>query len=395
MPHDGGVRWIDIMNSRQRVLDTFAGKMPDKVPLFMAGISAYAGSIILGREAYIGGGIQQWREADAMWNSVAAHQEYIERSERDAWEVTLKTNQDVHRHAYWRVASKPIARKDQYTFTFGEADGAWWTLQFDPRTEMFQEVDRGGPLPPADADEVVASWPAQREQMEQSEAAVRGNAQQAIAALKRYGKEHIVQVGGGGIAIPYKNPAWLETVALRPDILAEYLDCQVQSALWQMDEMANAGAAMVWGGGDTASNRGPFCSPKVYDELLMPRWKQFAGACHDRGLYWSYASDGDLWPIADDLFKHAAIDGFFEIDRRAGMDLERLRKTYPNLTLIGNIASHTLHVGSVQDVIDETRDCIEKAKQFGHIIVGNSNYLMPGTPEANMWAMFETMEKYR
>mgnify|MGYP001315443678 CR=1 FL=1 len=48
-----------------------------------------------------------------------------------------------------------------------------------------------------------------------------------------------------------------------------------------------------------------------------------------------YASDGNFWPVADDLFGAAKMDGYFEIDGRAGMDLRKQRKRFPDLTLMG------------------------------------------------------------
>ena len=39
----------------------------------------------------------------------------------------------------------------------------------------------------------------------------------------------------------------------------------------------------------------------------------------------TYASDRNIWSVSDALFGQAGIDGHYEINRRAGMDLGRLR----------------------------------------------------------------------
>jgi len=150
---------------------------------------------------------------------------------------------------------------------------------------------------------------------------------------------------------------------------------------------------VMLGGGDMASYKGPMYSPKAFRELIVPRLKRAVDACHEHGKYYFFASDGDLWPIADDLFP--IVDGFYEIDRRAGMDLKLLRERYPHLTLIGNISSHTLHLGTKEEVIEETLSCIEAAKEYGSIIVGCSNLIVSQTPEENLLAMLGTMEKHR
>jgi len=77
------------------------------------------------------------------------------------------------------------------------------------------------------------------------------------------------------------------------------------------------------------------------------------------------------------------------------MELGRLRACFPKLTLIGNISSHTVHVGSRKEVIDETLSCLEEARRSHGIIVGMSNYVVLGTPMPNVHAVLETIHRYR
>jgi uroporphyrinogen decarboxylase len=136
-------------------------------------------------------------------------------------------------------------------------------------------------------------------------------------------------------------------------------------------------------------------SPRLFRELVLPRVRQVSELCHRQGVYHLFASDGNLWPVAEDLFGRSGLDGYFEIDRRAGMDLGTLRERFPRLTLIGNISSHTAHRGSRQEVIEETLSCLEEAKRRRGIIVGVSNCLVPGTPVENVVAILETIREFR
>ncbi|MBS7649690.1 uroporphyrinogen decarboxylase, partial [Candidatus Bathyarchaeota archaeon] len=61
----------------------------------------------------------------------------------------------------------------------------------------------------------------------------------------------------------------------------------------------------------------------------------------------------------------------------------------------GNISSYTLHFGTREEVIAETLSCMREAKRSRGIIVGVSNYVVPGTPRENIMAMLETIQKYR
>jgi len=151
----------------------------------------------------------------------------------------------------------------------------------------------------------------------------------------------------------------------------------------------------LFGGGDFAGYQGPFYSPKTFHDLVLPRLQEITNIVHQKNAYSLFASDGDLWSVADDLFGASGVDGFYEIDRRAGMDLRRLREHFPDLTLLGGISSHTLHVGSSEEVIAETLTSIEVAKELGRIIVGVTNLPVPGTPVSNIEAMLRTVEDNR
>ncbi|MDA0711946.1 MAG: hypothetical protein O3B73_17240 [bacterium] len=143
-----------------------------------------------------------------------------------------------------------------------------------------------------------------------------------------------------------------------------------------------------------AGYHGPFYSPRAFHTLVWPRLCKIAHIIHENRGKVLFASDGDLWPVADDLFGSSGVDGFYEIDRLAKMDLGALRKTFPQLTLVGNISSHTLHVGSRADVVEETLSCLEDARTYQGIIVGISNQPVPGTPLENIEAMLRTIADF-
>ena len=382
------------MSPRERVLAAFEHKPTDKVPIHHIGFSSYVASIILGREAYIGGGIQQWREAKALWEGEDSHQEYLERSNQDALDIARVMEHDLLRLSYWRMATKPTKRIDEYTFLYGDPEENWHTMRFDPDTELYQIVDRYPPKQEPTLESIEQNILAQERSLEnyhpkpESFAGTR-------AIMETHGKEYAVRIGGGSLGIPNNSQAWLEAVALRPDLVARYLDAQAERAARNMEGLAAAGAKLIFGGGDFASNKGPFYSPKAFHELMLPGLQKIADACHKYGMYYLFASDGNLWPVADDLFGNSGVDGYYEIDRRAGMDLRKLREKYLHLVMIGNISSHTLHIGTKEDVIEETLSCLEEAKRSGGVIVGISNYALSGTPEENIWAMVETIRENR
>ncbi len=96
--------------------------------------SSKAASYILGREAFVGGGVQRWREAKSFWEG--RHDEYLERSFNDAVELAVITGHDLMRAAYFREPLKPTRKIDEntYLFEYGpEAD--WQRMRFCPESE--------------------------------------------------------------------------------------------------------------------------------------------------------------------------------------------------------------------------------------------------------------------
>ena len=136
-------------------------------------------------------------------------------------------------------------------------------------------------------------------------------------------------------------------------------------------------------------------SPKTFVNLFLPALQRVSEICHGHGGAHLFASDGNIWPVADVLFGQTGIDGYYEIDRRAGMDLESLREQFPALVLLGNISSHTVHLGSKQEVIAEAMSCLEFARRTTGVIVGTSNYFVPHTPIENVIALIETIRQHR
>jgi uroporphyrinogen-III decarboxylase len=184
-------------------------------------------------------------------------------------------------------------------------------------------------------------------------------------------------------------------MALRPDLVARHLDTQVEQAVRNIEFLVPFGFRLFFGGGDFASNEGPMYSPKAFRELVLPRLKRVSDACHQHDAVHLFASDGDLWPVADHLFGQSGVDGYYEIDRRAGMGLGELRDRFPHLTLLGTISSHTLHLGSKAEVVAQTLSCLEDAVRHKGIIVGVSNYIVPHTPIDNVVAMLEAIRDHR
>lgn len=383
------------MTSRERVLATFGKQSTDKVPVHHIGTCSEVASALLGREAYVGGGIQQWREVTALWQGDDAHQEFVERSFQDAIDIAMLWENDVIRPSYWRYNRKPSKKLDDNTYLFGEGpEQNWSVLRFDPPSEQCH-VFKYHPEVKQTFEDLEAQISASEKGMEDYQP-TGASWDFELRAMEMLGEDHVIRIGGGGVGIPTRGTdIWFEAMLLRPDLVGRHLDVQVERARHDMAFLAGLGFRLFWGGSDFASYEGPMYSPQVFDDLMLPRVQQVSEIAHANGALYLFASDGNLWPVADSLFGRSGIDGYFEIDRRAGMDLARLRREFPHLTLVGNINSHTTHLGTREEIVEETLSCLEEARRSGGIVVGVSNYFVPGTPIENVEAILQTIKEHR
>jgi uroporphyrinogen-III decarboxylase len=389
------------MTSKQRVLATIRGESVDKVPVYHLQFSGHACSVILGRDdVCVGGAHNQWMEMRALWEDKDASAEHDARCEADAVAITEACGMDLLRLRYWRWGGgRPTQKVDDRTFLFGDPDGDWYTMTYHPDVELFTREDSTAAGPQAASEPVLDedALVRQVEELEQQAAAceIRTDADAGLLATIEKYPEFLVRHGGGTVAIGLGSVEQLMGVALWPDLYARLMMAHARIVAAQVPAMSLAGLEVNISGDDFCSARGPNMSPDTFRQVISPALKLLVDATHDAGMYYVFTSDGNFWPVADEMFHIDGIDGWMETDRSAGMDLRRLRETYPQVTFIGNIRVQVLHQGSVDDVVREVNDCMEVAHELGRVVVGASNLIMPGTPPENIHAMLREIERTR
>lgn len=381
------------MTSRERVEAVLDGRTPDRPPVMHVTFSSRVASEILGRKAHVGGAIQRWRESVAIWEGPDAHEAFVQRCINDAIDIAEAFGHDMIRPGYWRYRRVPTERIDEYTFRYDDPDGRWEILRLDPDTELYNPID-GSPALERVPEDLEAETEA-AEQAANDYQPTEEDFEEILAVLARKDDTHAVRVDAAQTALSTEDPLWMEASLLRPDLCERLLDSQVTRSIKKIDFLYQRGARVFFGGGDMASELGPIYSPKVFHDLLVPRLKVISDHCHKLGAAHLFCTDGNVWAVAEDFYVHSGIDGHCEFDRKAGMDILKLHERFPHITMIGNISSYTLHTGSVEDVIAETRACVEEARTTGKVIVGCSNLIVPETPMRNVEAMIKTIEKYR
>ncbi|MCP4645075.1 MAG: hypothetical protein GY851_31825 [bacterium] len=176
----------------------------------------------------------------------------------------------------------------------------------------------------------------------------------------------------------------------RPDLVEEWLDARNEAELRRVAVIADPRrfpVALTYD--DIAHKTGTIFSPTWLHELWAPRLKRLVDAWHTRDTLCLYHSDGNLWPILDDLVA-AGIDGLNPLEVLAGMTPKTVRDAYPNLFLTGGIdVSQLLPLGTPDEVRTACRQAIHDTNGRGYFL-GSSTELHWDVPLANARAMFET-----
>lgn len=388
----GGFRKQLTLSPAERVLAAFEKRKIDRIAIYHGNFSSRVAGVLIGREAYVGGGINQWREATALWDGSDAHAEFVRRTRDDSRALAKAVQADMVRISYWRMNIKPTRKIDRYTFLYGDPDGDYTIRQLNPETELYQVIAERNSQAPQIMDDLEREVIAAEKNLESFHPNAESFREQ-LDALEYFGTSYAMPSGGYWLCIP-RSPIWLEATLIRPDLVERLLDCQCETSCRLIEAQKDLPFRYCMGGGDFCGNTGPLYSPRIFHEMMLPRLQRMSATAHKHGKFTAFASDGNLWPVADDLFGASGTDAFFEIDRNAGMDLRKLRTQYPNLTCFGNISSVTLHHGTRNQVIAETRDNAEAALALGGILCGVSNLVVAMSPIENVTAMLETLDEY-
>lgn len=146
-----------------------------------------------------------------------------------------------------------------------------------------------------------------------------------------------------------------------------------------------------WANDDLAGNHGPFMSPKVFRELLLPSMRMAADRIKKP---WIFHSDGNLFPIMEDLLS-LGMTALHPIQPSA-MDLRKMKRDFgQRVGIVGNIdLDYTLTLGTEEEVEAEVRERIQTAGPGGGYIVSSANSLTDYCKTANVFAMSRAIAKY-
>ena len=217
-------------------------------------------------------------------------------------------------------------------------------------------------------------------------------------AVKLAGEDMAILGGVGG---PFINAAML--TGFTKYSIAMY---ELPSAIRKMTEMVthfhtevgkrliDAGVDVIKISEDLGSDETLFISPKHFRTFGLPYLKRMVNTFKKRGVPVSLHCDGNINAVLDDIVK-TGIDVLHPIQRKAQMDIAEIKEKYGDkICLMGNVdATKTLPLGSTEEIVNETRQCIGiAAPGGGHILA--SDHSLTGISLERAKIMFEVGRKY-
>jgi hypothetical protein len=202
------------------------------------------------------------------------------------------------------------------------------------------------------------------------------------------------------LAPAYAHGVWTDTdlmmcMAIDPETAHAHFRCATRRSLASVEAYLERGITQIGVGGDFAGNR-TLISPAAYREFIVPEVRAVARRVHAAGSWAVNASDGDLWPVIDDFLLGCEVDGYLEIEMRAGMDMKRLKERYGDkITFYGNMDCGTiLSFWPEEEVRRVTRESLRDGwGQGGHIFC-SSNAITESVTLDRYLAMVDEYRRY-
>ena len=145
-----------------------------------------------------------------------------------------------------------------------------------------------------------------------------------------------------------------------------------------------------WGGTSSL-----LISPEHFREFFLQPFHRLVTGLKSFGVPVIMHNDGNIWDVLDDLV-NTGIDGYHPVEKAASMDLKIVKQKYlGRICPIGNVNNKTTMVsGTPEDVIKETRECLETGMPGGGYILSTDHSLHDDIPLENVKALIATVMKF-
>ena len=131
--------------------------------------------------------------------------------------------------------------------------------------------------------------------------------------------------------------------------------------------------AIIWE--DISAGSGSMVSPAMMREFMLPYYQRLTSFLKEHGVKIIFVdTDGDCFDLIP-LFIEAGVTGMYPIEVSCGMDLLKVRRTFPRLQLMGGIPKSEIRHG--RNRIDEILQPVCETLQYGGYIPFGDHLIPP------------------
>lgn len=188
----------------------------------------------------------------------------------------------------------------------------------------------------------------------------------------------------------------LELLMDDPELLSDMYRADTDLVIWGFEELHSRGIEFdgLWIWGDVAYRSGPFMSPRMYREIVMPHHKRLCDAAHSRDcrvIYHGCGNNNALVPS----FIEAGIDCLQPLEVKAGMDVRELKRDFGEaLSFMGNIDARLFQRNDREGLESELREKITVARAGGGYVYHSDHSVPPGTDLDTYRFAMDCVERY-
>jgi uroporphyrinogen decarboxylase len=176
------------------------------------------------------------------------------------------------------------------------------------------------------------------------------------------------------------------------------LDRMLEYSMEYGNKLIDLGVDIILTGDDVGAQNGMLISPVLWRKTIKPRMAKLCEFLKGKNpkVKIAYHSCGSISPIIEDLID-IGIDILNPIQPRAkDMDLRTLKDKFGNrLCFFGGIdVQQSLPYGSITDIENEVKDCIQAAAKGGGYIIAPAHIIQADTKIENIVAFFNAVKKF-
>ena len=188
---------------------------------------------------------------------------------------------------------------------------------------------------------------------------------------------------------------FMEDMLIRPDLADCLLDRLLETRLFNVRRLAEAGVDVLTCGDDVSCQRGMIISPDLFRRFLIPRYNKMIHTAKEinKNLLIFFHTDGDPGEIIPDLIEVGV--NILNPCQPECNDFQMLKKTYGHkLAFWGAVGiQDLLPFGTTDDIRKEIKRVINTLGDGGGLLLGPTHVIEPEVPWSNLTALYEAINE--